>query len=187
MPFCRFQGLSELNPQEPKLEPATPVLAAKDTFRILIVDTVEHTDLLKEVCKKAGHSVVAAQTGSEAFAFLEGKDHADVIICAAYLQDESVFKFLHQVRQDENHSDSMFMLLALAPGPLAVKLNANVEIAGRKLGADAFISMPIFDSELLIAEIKALLPLIPKFERHRLSDLEAEEWDKSLPDKHQGD
>jgi CheY-like chemotaxis protein len=172
--------------KEPSVEPATPVLANKDTFRILIMDTLEHTDLLKAACKNAGHSVVAAQSISEAFAFLDGKDHADVIVCAAYLQDESVFKFLHLVRTEKIHNDSMFMILALAPGPVGVKLNANVEIAGRQLGADAFLSMPVFDAELLIAEIKALLPLVPKLERHRLSDLDAESWDKSLPDQYPG-
>lgn len=173
-----------MTPKEPKVEPATSLLAAKDTFRILIMDTVEHTDVLKRACKNAGHSVVAAHCIKEAFAFLDGKDHADVIVCAAYMQDESVFEFLHRLRSDDTHNDSMFMILALAPGPVGIKLNANVEIAGRQLGADAFISMPIFDAELLMAEIKNLLPLVPKLERHRLRDQDAEEWDKSLPDRH---
>jgi len=79
--------------EEPRVEPATPELAAKDTFRILIMDTVEHTDQLKAACKNAGHSVVAAHTIDEAFAFLDGTDHADVIVCAAYLEDESLFGF----------------------------------------------------------------------------------------------
>lgn len=170
--------------EEPKVEQATPVLADKDTFRILIVDTVEHTDQLKAACKNAGHSVIATHTVKEAFAFLDGKDHADVIVCAAYMQDESMFDFLHLLRSDHSHNDSMFMILALAPGPVGVKLNASVEIAGRQLGADAFISMPSFDGELLIAEIKKLLQLVPKLERHRLEDLDAESWDKTLPDAH---
>jgi CheY-like chemotaxis protein len=173
-------------PREPRVEPATPALAAKDTFRILIVDTVEHTDMLKSVCKNAGHSVVAAQSIRESFTFLDGKDHADVIVCAAHLQDESVFEFLHRLRADATHHDCMFMILALSPGPVGAKLNETVRVAGRMLGADAFISMPTFDPELLISEIKALLPLVPKLERHRLEDLDAEAWDKTLPDEHPG-
>jgi CheY-like chemotaxis protein len=156
--------------EEPKVEQATPRLAAKDTFRILIMDTVEHTDELKAACKDAGHSVVAAQTIKEAFAFLDDKDHADVIICAAYLEDESMFEFLRRLRTDPTHKDSMFMILALAPGPAGVKLNASVEIAGKTLGSDAFISMPIFDAPQLIAEIKKLLPLVPALEKSRLDD-----------------
>jgi CheY-like chemotaxis protein len=156
--------------EEPKVEQATPRLAAKDTFRILIMDTVEHTDELKAACKDAGHSVVAAQTIKEAFAFLDDKDHADVIICAAYLEDESMFEFLRRLRTDPTHKDSMFMILALAPGPAGVKLNASVEIAGKTLGSDAFISMPMFDAPQLIAEIKKLLPLVPALEKSRLDD-----------------
>ncbi|MDZ4833429.1 MAG: hypothetical protein SGJ27_06585 [Candidatus Melainabacteria bacterium] len=171
-------------PEEPKVEPATPVLAPEDTFRILIMDTVEYTDLLKAACKDAGHSVIAAQSIGEAMAFLDGKDHADVIVCAVYLQDESVFELLQRVRNEDSHNDSMFMMLALEPGPVGVKLNHNVEIAGRQLGADAFISMPSFDAELLIAEIKKLLPRVPKLERHRIEALDAEAGDKSLPDEH---
>jgi CheY-like chemotaxis protein len=156
--------------EEPKVEQATPRLAAKDTFRILIMDTVEHTDEIKAACKDAGHSVVAAQTIKEAFAFLDDKDHADVIVCAAYLEDESMFEFLRRLRTDPTHKDSMFMILALAPGPAGVKLNASVEIAGKTLGSDAFISMPMFDAPQLIAEIKKLLPLVPALEKSRLDD-----------------
>jgi CheY-like chemotaxis protein len=156
--------------EEPKVEPAYPEskLAAKDTFRILIMDTVEHTDQLKDACKNAGHSVVAAQSIQEAFAFLDGKDHADVIVCAAYLEDESMFEFLKRLRHDAIHKKSMFMTLSLAPGPIGVQLNDSTEKAGRLLGADAFVSMPVFDAPQLITEIKKLLPLVPMLEKSRL-------------------
>ncbi len=157
--------------EEPKVEPATPRLPAKDTFRILIMDTVEHTDELKAACKDAGHSVVAAHTIDEAFAFLDDKDHADVIVCAAYLEDESMFEFLQRLRLDPVHEKTMFMILAFAPGPAGVKLNASVEIAGKTLGSDAFICMPVFDAQQLIAEIKKLLPLVPALEKSRLEEI----------------
>ena len=156
---------------EPKVEPATPEakLAAKDTFRILIMDTLEHTNQLKTACKQVGYSVVAAQTIKEAFAFLDGKDHADVIVCAAYLEDESLFEFLVRLKQDPIHKNTMFMTLAFAPGPAAVRLNYSVERAGKHLGSDAFVSMPVFDAPQLIAEIKKLLPVVPKLEQELLT------------------
>jgi CheY-like chemotaxis protein len=160
---------------EPEVEPATPQLAAKDTFRILIMDTVEHVDQLKAACKDAGHSVVPAHTIEEAFAFLDGKNHADVIVCAAYLEDESMLEFLNRLRSNPTHKDSMFMTLALAPGPTGTRANASTENAGRLLGADAFISMPVFDAVQLIAEIKKLLPRIPWLEKSRLEDLKKRE------------
>jgi len=157
---------------EPKVEKAAPEakLPIKDTFRILIMDSPEHTDVLKQACKDVGHDVVAAQTIQEAFAFLDGKNHADVIVCAAYLEDESMFEFLRRLRKDPIHKDSMFMTLALAPGPVGVKINASTEKAGRALGADAFISMPVFDAVQLIAEIKKLLPTIPALEKSKQND-----------------
>jgi CheY-like chemotaxis protein len=157
---------------EPKVEPATPEakLPAKDTFRILIMDTVEHTDKLKAACKDAGHDVVAAQSIKEAFAFLDGKDHADVIVCAAYLEDESMFEFLKRLRADPTHKNSMFMTLALAPGPVGAKVNDTTEKVGRVLGADAFISMPEFDAVQLVAEIQKLLPEVPMLEKAKKED-----------------
>lgn len=38
------------------------------------------------------------------------------------------------------------------------------------LGADAFVSMPVFDAPQLIAEIKKLLPLVPALEADRLEE-----------------
>ncbi len=157
---------------EPKVEPATPrdKLPSKDTFRILIMDTVENTDQMKKACKDVGHDVVAAQSIKEAFAFLDGKNHADVIICAAHLEDESMFDFLKRLRSNPIHKDSMFMTLALRPGPMGIKANASAENVGRLLGADAFISMPVFDASRLIAEIKKLLPAIPMLEKSKRED-----------------
>ncbi len=155
---------------EPKVEPATHELAAKDTFRILILDTKENTELLKLACKDAGHSVVAAHTITEAFAFLDNKNHADVIVCAAYLENESMMEFLSRVRQNPVHKNSMFMTLALAPGPLGTKLNDLTKRAGQHLGADAFVSMPVFDAQLLINEIKKLLPAVPMLEIAKIED-----------------
>ena len=164
---------------EPKVEPATlkDKLPAKDTFRILIMDTVEHTNQLKKACKDVGHDVVATQTIKEAFAFLDGKDHADVIICAAHLEDESMFEFLKRLRHNPIHKDSMFMTLALAPGPVGVKMKHSVEVAGRQLGSDAFVSMPEFDAAQLIAEIKKLLPAVPKVEKSKQEDGEKDPSD----------
>ncbi len=155
---------------EPNVEPAKPEarLQPKDTFRILILDSVENTNQLKDACKSAGYSVVAAAKIEEAYAFLDGKDHADVIVCAAYLEDESIFDFLKRLRADAIHKHSPFMTLALAPGRMGTKLNSSTAKAGQDLGADAFINMPVFDATLLIAEIKKLLPLIPAVEVARL-------------------
>jgi len=153
----------------PEVEQAFPdaKLAAKDTFRILIMDTVDHVNEVKAACKNAGLSVVPAHSLEEAFAFLDEQDHADVIICAAYLEDQSLFEFLKRLRANAVHKHTMFMTLALAPGPMAVRTKDSTERASRLLGADAFINMPEFDAEKLIAEIKKLLPDEPLLEKSK--------------------
>lgn len=154
---------------EPKVEPAYPdkKLEPKNTFRILIIDSVENTDLLKAACKEAGHSVVAAQTIKEAFAFLNNENHADVIICAAYLENESMVEFLQELRKNSVHKDSMVMTLALAPGPIGHRLNTFTEKAAQLFGADAFVNMPEFNATQLIAEISKLLPGVPLLEKDK--------------------
>jgi len=161
------------NRNEPKIEQAyaDARLAAKDTFRILFLDSLAHTNQLKAACMAAGHSVIAAQTIADAFAFLNGKNHADVIVCAAYLEDESIFEFLKALRKDPLHKTTMFMTLALEPGTIGARANASTEKTGRLLGADAFVSMPLFDAKQLIAEIKRLLPAVPTLEQGRLKQL----------------
>jgi CheY-like chemotaxis protein len=154
---------------EPKIEPAYRIRAPRDTFRILIMDSVAHTEQLKDACKDAGHSVIAAHSIREAFAFLDGTNHADVIVCAAYLEDESMFEFLRRLRKDPVHKTTVFIIMALAPGSTGIRLNSSVEIAGKSLGADAFIHMPVFDAPRLIAEIKTMLPLVPALEVSRLA------------------
>lgn len=161
--------------EEPEIELGTVTLAPKDTFRILIMDTEAHTDMLKAVCKDMGHSVISAHSIEEAFAFLDGKDHADVIVCAAYLENESMFEFLRRLRKDPIHKQTIFIILALESGPTAVRLNASVELSGKVLGADAFIDMPVFDAAQLVAEIEEMLPLVPALEVSRLEgEAEAE-------------
>lgn len=154
--------------EEPAIEPGTVNLAPRDTFRILILDIEAHTDLLKSVCKEMGHSVIAAHSVEEAFAFLDGKNHADIIVCAAYLENESMFDFLRRLRNDPIHQKTMFLIMALEPGPTAVRLNASVEASGKVLGSDAFLNMPVFDAAQLVAEIEALLPVVPALEKSRL-------------------
>ena len=59
------------------------------------------------------------------------------------------------------------MSLALEPGPLGAKINISTEKAGRLLGADVFINMPVFNPAQLIAEIQKLLPAVPLLEKSR--------------------
>jgi len=155
---------------EPKVEPPTTKLRPVDTFRILLLDSIEHTNQMKDASKEAGHSVVAAHTIKEAIAFLDDIDHADVIVCAAHLEEESLFDFLDQLRKNPVHKNCSFMILSLEPGPAAERTELSTKRAGLLLGANAFVTMPVFDPIQLIVEIKKLLPPIPALVEEKLEN-----------------
>src|SRR5436190_15358797 len=128
---------------EPPLERPSPENAKspQQTWRILFLDGPENVEKLKEAGKEAGYVVVGAITIAEAWAFLEGKDHVDVIVCAAHLEEESMFEFLKGVRDNEIHRDAGFLILSLSPGEVGARVDRIATRAGMLLGADAYAVM----------------------------------------------
>lgn len=152
---------------QPKLEhPAfKDTKSALETWRVLFLDTVEHMEQLKKACKKDGYVVVGSTTIQEAWAFLNGKDHVDVIVCAAHLEEESMFKFLSDVRANEKHGKVAFLILSLEPGTSGARMDRSTERAGILLGADGYLVMPVFDAPELIAQIEQLRPAVPMLQQ----------------------
>jgi CheY-like chemotaxis protein len=148
---------------EPPLEfpRAQQARAPGDTYRILFLDSAGHVELLKTTCKDVGFVVVGAETIAEAMAFLEGKNHVDVIVCAAHLESESMFAFLRHVRAHPTHATSMFLILSLEAGALGTFIDRSAARAGVALGANAYAIMPTFDALALVAHIRELQPGIP--------------------------
>lgn len=152
---------------EPPLEypSARKARAPEDTFRLLFLDDPEQVDRLKEAGKDAGYVVVGAETISEAMAFLEGKNHVDVIVCGAHLEGESMFAFLAHVRAHAAHAKSMFLILSLEPGPHGAFLDRSAARVGMALGANGYAIMPVFDPAALIAQIRELQPDVPTLQQ----------------------
>ena len=134
---------------------------AEATWRILFVDSKENNELLKEACKEFGYAVIGASTLEEAWLFLNGENHVDVIVCAAHLEHESMFDFLHGVRKNEIHRTAAFMILSLEPTHTGSRLDRSAAAAGLLLGADAFVLMPVFDVDSLVQHLRRLQPEIP--------------------------
>jgi CheY-like chemotaxis protein len=145
----------------------------EQTFRVLFLDSPERNEMLKEACKEFGYAVVGASTVEEAWLFLNGTDHVDVIVCAAHLEEESMFKLLLAVRASELHKDAAFLILSLEPSPVGARLDAIAASAGRALGADAFVTMPVFDPIALVAHIRRLQPAVPSVLKSKPEDEEA--------------
>lgn len=136
-----------------------------ETWRILFLDSADHVIQLKDACKKDGYVVVGSTTIEAAWSFLNGKDHVDVIVCAAHLEEQSVFKFLQEVRKNEIHGNAAFLILSLEPSETGVRLDRSAERTGILLGASGYLVMPVFDAPALIAQIRKLQPLIPMLQQ----------------------
>jgi CheY-like chemotaxis protein len=148
-----------------EIEAPTRKLPPNDTYRILTLENPDNIEKLKEACKAAGNQVVPVRTITEAMVFLETKDHVDVIVAAAHLQNESVFDFLKQVKDEASHLKSVpFLMLCAEPGMLGLITSPAVEVAATISGADKYLLMAEFDANLLIEEISQLLPPIPRKE-----------------------
>lgn len=148
--------------EHPAAKDAKPPL---QTWRILFLDSAENIEQLKSACKKCGYAVIGATTINEAWAFLDGKNHVDVIVCAAHLQEESMFQFLKDVRDNEKHGKAAFLILSLEPGTSGARLDRSTKRAGMLLGADGYMVMPVFDAPELLAQIEKLKPLIPMLQQ----------------------
>lgn len=150
-------------PKEPKLEhpKSADARSPQETWRILFLDSAENIEQLKGTCKDVGYVVVGATTIEEAWAFLQGKNHADVIVCAAHLEQESMFEFLKGVRDSKVHRATMFLILSLEPSAVGARLDRSTAIAGMALGADAYVIMPTFDACELVNQIRSLQPHVP--------------------------
>ena len=152
---------------EPVLEHPAPEDARPPmkTWRILFLDSAENVEKLKDACKDEGYAVVGALTIAEAWAFLDGKDHVDVIVCAAHLEEESMFEFLKRVRDSKVHGEAKFLILALETSALGSQLHPSTARAGFALGADTYVIMPVFDAHDLIARIRKLQPSVPMLQQ----------------------
>ena len=150
------------NIEHPATRDAKPPL---ETWRILFLDSAENIEQLKAACKKCGYVVIGSTIIKEAWAFLNGKDHVDVIVCAAHLEEESMFQFLKEVRDNKKHGNAAFLILSLEPGEAGVRMDRSTQRAGMLLGADGYLIMPVFDASELIAQIQKLQPRIPMLQQ----------------------
>jgi CheY-like chemotaxis protein len=144
------------------IELPTGHLPPTQTYRVLTLENPENIDKLRECCKRAGHEVVPVHTIAEAMAFLNSKDHVDLIISAVHLQSESVLEFLQRVKApDSTHRNVVFVMLCVEPGQIGSVTNDLNARAGAMMGADEYLLMPVFDAEELMAKITPLLPPMP--------------------------
>ena len=53
-----------------------------------------------------------------------------MIVCAAHLEEESMFQFLKEVRDHKAHGTAAFLVLSLQPGETGARIDRSTECAG---------------------------------------------------------
>lgn len=141
-------------------------------YRILMLDDrPERVEEVRTVASQAGHELVSCRTVAGAMDWLNTKDHVDVIISGAFLENESVFDFLKAVKSDPRHSWVQFVMLCTEPGELALFMDDTVRNAARLLGADKYVMLPEFSPKRLLREIEASLPnMVPQVVQDPIRD-----------------
>ena len=139
-----------------------------DAYRVLVVvQRPEHLEHITLSCKALGQEVVPAATLVQAMKFLDTKDHVDVVVAEAFLQDESSFEFLMHLKKMPAHQQVPVMLVAWEPGEVARFCAESLKETANYLGAYKFLIMPDFDVEQMMKEVQSILPVrtVPKKEQ----------------------
>jgi CheY-like chemotaxis protein len=130
-----------------------------DCYRILVLDDdLNQMEKIKAACLLVGQEVIAVSTISEGMHFLTTKDHVDVVVAEAFLENESVFEFLKTLKSMPDHQDVPVMVLAVDPGQIGQFCSELMKETSKVFGAHKFLVMAEFDLEHLMREIAALLP-----------------------------
>lgn len=133
--------------------------AAADTARrrVLALGQPKHLSQIEQACTRAGHEVLPATSIAASMALLHANS-VDLIICETFLEWESVFEFLRQVRATPQYDSVRFMMLCADAGRIAKLASHSVEQAASALGVDRYLFSETFDVETLSSEIELLLP-----------------------------
>lgn len=144
-------ALSFSDPHPVEAEDESDVLDQFGNFRILVVD--DNPDLrsyVSGILKRRGYRVKTAANGALGLAAARANT-PDLIITDLMMPEVSGLELIQQARADETLSGIPIILLT-------AKADSETRIEGAEQGADAYLSKPFNDRELL-AEVRNLLAL----------------------------
>lgn len=116
-----------------------------------------HLQQIKTALKNSGVEVVSVSNTSEGQEFLDSKDHVDLILSEAFLENDDVFELLRLVRHDPAQNEVPMLIFADEPSNVGQGSIDSISTAANLLGAHAFIHMPEFSLPQLMNEIEAIL------------------------------
>jgi signal transduction histidine kinase/response regulator RpfG family c-di-GMP phosphodiesterase len=143
--------LSENDAENHNFEALEPVSSEKVVGTVLVVD--DNPDLrfyVSAILRDSGFAVLVARNGEEGFAVAK-KRHPNLIVTDLMMPLISGLDLIRMIREDEELQGTPVILLT-------AKADEDTRIEGVERGADAYLSKPFNDRELL-AEVRNLLAL----------------------------
>jgi signal transduction histidine kinase/response regulator RpfG family c-di-GMP phosphodiesterase len=143
--------LSDAEFTNESFEAIEPVNSASAVGTVLVVD--DNPDLrfyVSGILRDSGFAVLLARNGEEGFAVAK-KRHPDLIVTDLMMPLVSGLDLIRMLREDEELKGTPAILLT-------AKADEDTRIEGVERGADAYLSKPFNDRELL-AEVRNLLAL----------------------------
>ncbi|MBE9185185.1 response regulator [Microcoleus sp. LEGE 07076] len=143
--------LSEDEAENHNFEPLEPITSETAAGTVLVVD--DNPDLrfyVSGILRDSGFAVLLARNGEEGFAVAKNR-RPDLIVTDLMMPLISGLDLIRMIRQDEELQGTPTILLT-------AKADEDTRIEGVERGADAYLSKPFNDRELL-AEVRNLIAL----------------------------
>jgi PAS domain S-box-containing protein len=122
----------------------------RDDDSVLIVNDIpDQLQLMNTLLRKAGYSVLTAESGREALE-LAKQNHPDLVISDVSMPQMNGLEFCRLIRQDNDLRWVPILLVS------AQRKDTESVVAGLKAGADDYLEIP-FDSTRLVAKVSRLL------------------------------
>ncbi|NET38712.1 MAG: response regulator, partial [Cyanothece sp. SIO1E1] len=137
-------------------------LETSETSILVVDDNADLRAYVSGILKYAGYRVLTARNGAEGFQTARNH-HPHLIITDLMMPHISGLDMIQLIRSDANLKGTPTILLT-------AKADEDTRIEGTEQGADAYLSKPFNDRELL-AEVRNLLAL--KASEHRVTQLNA--------------
>lgn len=122
----------------------------READSVLIVNDIpDQLQLMSNLLRKAGYSVLTAESGQEGFE-LAKQNHPDLVISDVSMPQMNGLEFCRLIRQDSELRWAPILLVS------AQRKDTESIVAGLEAGADDYLEIP-FDSTRLVAKVSRLL------------------------------
>lgn len=125
--------------------------------RILVLQELQENVVnLRQSLEPSGHELVVVSTINAAMHQLK-EDQFDMIICAVFLENESVFDFLKNCKNDLVYRTIPFVFYCYKTSKFARSVRDGLQIAARTLGAERYVIMESFNAHVLRSQVEECL------------------------------